>query len=324
MGYSSVVVVVCGAMSSLTVVLNRVDRIYRPGDMVEGVVVVDSNSSVSHQGIVLTVEGQVTMQLSAKSVGMFEAFYNSLKPVEMMKLEIEVAKSGKLPKGITELPFEFPLQPSDGMKLFETYHGVFVNIQYTVKADMTRKMLSKNLSHSLEFLCELPGVEVPDPSPIPFKISPDTLGSVKKRDQHAVPKFKISGQLDSGYCAINRPLTGEVIVEESSEPIKSIEIQLVRVETCGCAQGFAKESTEIQNIQIAEGDVCRNLPIPIFMIFPRLFSCPTVAARSFKIEFEVNLVVLLENQSLLTENFPIRLLREANSSGASGSGMGVC
>ena len=42
-------------------------------------------------------------------------------------------------------------------------------------------------------------------------------------------------------------------------------------------------ATEIQNIQIADGDVCRGLPIPIFMIFPRLFTCPTLSTSNFKV-----------------------------------------
>ena len=35
--------------------------------------------------------------------------------------------------------------------------------------------------------------------------------------------------------------------------------------------------------QIAEGDICRGLRIPIYMIFPRLFTCPTLATANFKI-----------------------------------------
>ena len=42
-------------------------------------------------------------------------------------------------------------------------------------------------------------------------------------------------------------------------------------------------ATEIQNIQIADGDVCPGLPIPIFMIFPRLFTCPTLQTNNFKV-----------------------------------------
>ena len=33
------------------------------------------------------------------------------------------------PNGKTELPFEVPLKPKGSKPLYETYHGVFVNIQ---------------------------------------------------------------------------------------------------------------------------------------------------------------------------------------------------
>ena len=45
----------------------------------------------------------------------------------------------------------------------------------------------------------------------------------------------------------------------------------------------AVAATEIQNIQIADGDVCRNMAIPIYMIFPRLFTCPTLSTNNFKV-----------------------------------------
>jgi len=48
-----------------------------------------------------------------------------------------------------------------------------------------------------------------------------------------LPKFLIRGHLDATNCVISQPLTGEVVVENSDVPIKSIELQLVRVETCG-------------------------------------------------------------------------------------------
>lgn len=32
-----------------------------------------------------------------------------------------------------------------------------------------------------------------------------------------------------------------ILIDHCSEPIKGIELQLVRLETCGCADGYAKE-----------------------------------------------------------------------------------
>ena len=50
----------------------------------------------------------------------------------------------------------------------------------------------------------------------------------------------VVGKLNSSICAINQPFTGEVMVERADAVISSIEIQLVRVETCGSADGYAK------------------------------------------------------------------------------------
>uniref|UniRef100_A0A6I8S8U1 Vacuolar protein sorting-associated protein 26C n=1 Tax=Xenopus tropicalis TaxID=8364 RepID=A0A6I8S8U1_XENTR len=250
-------------------------------EILSGVVVVMSRDTVQHQGITLTMEGSVNLQLSAKSVGVFEAFYNSVKPIQIISSSMEMVKPGKLPSGKTEIPFEFPLNAKGNKVLYETYHGVFVNIQ-PQKA-------------------KLP------PTPVDFTITPETLQNVKERA--SLPRFLIRGHLDSTNCMITQPLTGELLVETSEVAIKSIELQLVRVETCGCAEGYARDATEIQNIQIAEGDVCRGLPIPIYMVFPRLFTCPTLETTNFKIEFEVNVVVILHDDHLITENFPLNLCR---------------
>lgn len=56
-----------------------------------------------------------------------------------------------------------------------------------------------------------------------------------------LPDFFIKGQLDTVCCDIKKPFKGKLIVLKSSTPIRSIELQLVRVETCGCAEGYAKE-----------------------------------------------------------------------------------
>ena len=48
--------------------------------------------------------------------------------------------------------------------------------------------------------------------------------------------------MDSSVCSVNRPFTGELIVERADTPVRSIELQLMRVETVGCAEGYAKES----------------------------------------------------------------------------------
>jgi len=142
-------------MSALEINLKRVDRIYHPGDKVEGVVVVSSKGKTAHNGIKLVMEGNVSLQLSAKSVGLFEAFYTSVKPIQLLFYSIDLVKPGKFEEGETEIPFEFTLEPLTGQTLFETYHGVFVNVQYVLRADMQRTLLAKNLQKTLEFIVEI-------------------------------------------------------------------------------------------------------------------------------------------------------------------------
>lgn len=295
---------------NIDIKLKRASKIYHDGELVTGFIVLQTNSDVKHDGIFLSMEGSVNLQLSSKNFGIFEAFYNSVKPIQLVQYTLDVAPSGKIPSGKTEIPFELPLKPRGTKSLYETYHGVFVNIQYFIRCDIKRSFLAKDVNRSLEFIVEdkVPAKIEKEPNkPVYFKIMPESLQNA--RDKANVPRFCISGKLDSLYCKIFEPLTGEVVIEHCEAVIKSIELQLVRVETCGCAEGYSRDATEIQNIQIGEGNVCTNLPIPIYMIFPRLFTCPTLSTSNFKVEFEVNLIVIFEDDYLVTENFPIILSR---------------
>ena len=56
------------------------------------------------------------------------------QPIQLINSNIEVAKAGRIPGGKTEIPFEFPLSTKGNKVLYETYHGVFVNIQVTSEA----------------------------------------------------------------------------------------------------------------------------------------------------------------------------------------------
>lgn len=289
--------------------LKRPSRIYHDGDNVSGLLVLDSKSEVRHDGITLTMEGVISLQLSPKSAGLIESIVNSSKPISIINNVVEVAKSGKIPSGQTEIPFELPLKVRGSKTLYETYHGVYITIQYFLRCDIKRSLLAKDVTKAQEFIVEYKqGVgDVAQPGLINFEMRPETLPNV--RDRARIPKFLVRGHLDSEVFSLSKPLTGELTVCECERGISSIELQLVRVETCGSAEGNTREATEIQNIQIGEGDVCRGIAIPIYMVFPRLFTCATTIAPNFKIEFELNIVIIFDNDHLVVETFPIKLTR---------------
>jgi len=292
----------------ISINLDRYNRSYIPGEAVEGVVEIVVNGPSSHSGIKLVVDGTVNLQLSPRSAGVFEAFYSSIKPEQLLGYEFEVAKPGKLRSGKTEYPFKFKLKPKKGSRLHETYHGVYINVQYLISVEIARSMLAKNLKKTVEFIVKCKPKKEIEEVPVEFTITPDKLKNVSK-SRTGLPQFKIRGMFNSQTCNVDRPFGGWLLVEESDQPIKSIELQFVRVETAKNGDSEIREATEVQNIQIADGDVMRNTKIPMYMIFPRLFTCISTSAKSWKVSFEVNVVVLFRDNQMLTENIPIKLIR---------------
>lgn len=72
----------------------------------------------------------------------------------MVNCLVEVAPAGKIPAGLTEIPFELPLHPKTNRTLYETYHGVFVNISYTLRCEMKRSFLSKDHFKVQQFMVQ--------------------------------------------------------------------------------------------------------------------------------------------------------------------------
>lgn len=294
--------------SSLEIKLRRIDRVYRPNEVVEGTVVVNAKGGWTHKGVKMIAEGVVYLS-SGRGMGLgIEG--SSSKPLPVFKTTMEIASPGRFAEGSTEIPFEFTVASSSTIPLIESYHGVYVSAIYNIQVDCDRGMMKKSLQKDLEFIVEVPTGKSSDPAPATFDISPESLENVSASILSTIPRFQVSGRLHRSNFPINQPFTGEVIVQQSDAPIRSLELQLVRVETVVIEGKSTREATEIQNIQIGEGNICRDMIVPMYMVFPRLFSCPTVITSAFKIEFEVNLIVVFGEGYMVTENFPITLSRE--------------
>ncbi|CAD5314959.1 unnamed protein product [Arabidopsis thaliana] len=260
--------------TTVNVKLSRSNRIYRSSEPVEGKIVIKSATSISHQAIRLSVNGSVNLQVRGGSAGVIESFYGVIKPIQIVKKTIEVKSSGKIPPGTTEIPFSLNLrEPGEGLveKFYETFHGTNINIQYLLTADIPRGYLHKPLSATMEFIIESGRVDLPE-RPIPpeiviFYITQDTqrhplLPDIKTGG------FRVTGKLAT-QCSLQDPLSGERIVTETSL---------------------------IQSTQIADGDVCRNMTLPIYVLLPRLLMCPSVFAGPFSVEFKVCITISFKSK----------------------------
>jgi len=292
-------------MGDMTINLSRYSRRYIPGETVAGEVAFDCKGTMSHNGVTLVMEGTVLMEVTT---GIKKAF-TFPKPFLLTTYTEELAKAGNLPNGKSALPFKFQLEPLVGQNIYETFHGNNINVRYIIRCTCVRGFARKNLEADMEFLVEVKSTEEhPKPRECPFTIT-DTAAKSEKGDDEA--KVKIGGKLTATTCQITQPVIGELVIEESAFPIASIHLQLMRVETCGHLKGFLKEATEIERIEIADGDIPPKLPLMLFMILPRQYTCPTVHSPNFKIEFELNILVQLQNdaKSVLTRTFPLLLVR---------------
>lgn len=58
-----------------------------------------------------------------------------------------------------------------------------------------------------KYVLQVPHEKV-TPNPIQFSITPESLQNV--RDRARIPRFLVTGMLDSTVCCITKPFTGEV------------------------------------------------------------------------------------------------------------------
>lgn len=109
-----------------------------------------------------------------------------LQPIQLMQITCDVSGPGRLPAGVTEIPFQIPIKAKPNRILYETYHGVYINISYGFKCDIKRSFLSKDLQKQQQFLIQYrPGSAVSPQTPfsqarnkpITFELNPVSLTS---------------------------------------------------------------------------------------------------------------------------------------------------
>lgn len=303
--------------SNIDIKLKRSHKVYKPHESIEGKVVIDAFKGWAHNGIQMHISGSVHLTNNKKAAVLVDSSnIDSSNGCTLVLIDqlFEISTGGRFSEGLTEIPFVFNLSELDGRcSLIETYHGVYISVLYYLNVVCDRGVMKNKLQRKIEFIIEIPSQTKQLRPPVLFSITPQTLENLKPIELSKVPNFIISGKLDSSTYAINTPFSGEIIIELSESPIKSIELQLVRVETVdlddNSSTALFHEATEIQNIQIADGDVCRKLHIPMFMRFPKIFSCVTTIHKKFRIEFEVIIMVIFSNGYMVTEYFPLELYR---------------
>lgn len=127
-----------GRQSSISIQVKRIDRTFRSGEKLEGKVLIDAYKGWQHQGVKLRASGHVYLNTAAKGVGIMDVLSTGIKPILLLQEEIDIAPPGSFADGETSIPFEFNVVPVAGQSLYESYHGVFLNVIYAIKVDCDR------------------------------------------------------------------------------------------------------------------------------------------------------------------------------------------
>lgn len=317
----------------ISVQFDRVGAQFFAGETVTGAVVVKTDSSTRCKSVVLQVRGSVDPKAlaSRNQQGIFEKLQEDLKPYVMLNISVPLGAGAdgdtslKFPEGTTELPFSFPLVGTTTLPngtpvpLIETYSGVFISCRYEVKATVSFTFQSQT-SQPAELFLVSPGQAEQDVFKIngsesyAFDFTSMQCRKSRKAAEVGMPDFHIVGSIDKLHIDIDSALSGFIRIVKCSVPITSVEIQLARSESCASElrQDKGREITEIQNIQIGDGDVLRgDWDIPIFMRFPRWYTSPAIRTPNLRVDVEVSLVVTFEGKLQVSQIIPIRLYRSS-------------
>ena len=201
--------------------------------------------------------------------------FASVNRITLVDQLVQVVNPGKVPAGKTEIPFQLTLEvdknnnndngtaASDAVKLFETYHGVKINVDYSIAAEIKRSgILASNVgTKGQEFFVEYEMSESPkwDARKYEFVMTPETVQkrnkkSLKNKSDTPMSDFRVRGQLISTTVRLSEPISGVLVVEQSERPIRSLELQLLRVESISSDDSNGPsnmhETSEVQNIQV--------------------------------------------------------------------------
>jgi hypothetical protein len=183
---------------------------FRQYDLVQGSVVIAAKDGWTHNGVYLTVLGEVTfpqrplhplmdkvlepekaLQQEKHHVYQRQKHLQSILPprIRFIELCIPLLPKGKLAFGIHQIPFSFPLEPCNNMfqngnnrsnfDLYETLHGDQIRIDYNLHVCIDRGVFPRPIDSRAEIKVETPVIVANESSmrcnPVTFTISSTQL-----------------------------------------------------------------------------------------------------------------------------------------------------
>ena len=271
-------------------------RVYLPGDLVAGAVTVVSTKNKRFDYIKVTLEGKTELEVSARAVGLFDAFYSPPEAIQWISRPQEIARGGTFEIGKNVYSFELALAPTSSRNLVETLKGSSIRTTYVVSVLVSRGFPSRVLSTECELHVQVPTIPIPNLSipPNQFKF-PDLL----------------VGEMQS-IVKLPSTISGHVVILPSKKyTIKYVELELVREESIFWGdEELVQDFYGVQNIQIVDGDLPSGSLVPFFFVVPRLLVSPTCRQGEFQVMYYMQVIVSVKEIDIILERkVPITFVR---------------
>ncbi|CAD8117842.1 unnamed protein product [Paramecium sonneborni] len=309
------------AQYSITIKFDKANNTYRLNDSISGQVTINftdpNQKRLEIQSLKWRSEGAISCQ-NKESHKELQRIMSNSNPQLLHLNQGEFTKEKYILQEKNTFQFKYQLTPYGDSRILETYVGVYIAIAYEIQVDL---ILSNGISvrNSTPFYVQCVGIDKMGQQ-INFKefqqksdqflITPDRLLGSQTIQNKQGAKFKIHGVIDSSICQFLEGFNGYINVDECESEIRTIDLQMIRVEKLENKQGNILEATEIQLIQIVDGNITRGIQVPFNMIFPKFFSCCNLQFKEYSVDFEVNLVVIMYDGFKITLNFPIQIIRK--------------
>ena len=77
--------------------------------------------------------------------------FSDQETLKLVDSTVQIVKMGKIPGSSVQIPFKIPLKSDSD--LIETYHGVDISIEYSMRGEIKRRLLSQNIQTPLMGKC---------------------------------------------------------------------------------------------------------------------------------------------------------------------------
>ncbi|KAJ1610965.1 putative vacuolar protein sorting/targeting [Cryptosporidium canis] len=265
--------------------------IFSDGEDISGVavVVVKPGRKLDHQGIRVEVIGQI------------DVIYDQSSSYDFFSITKDLEPSGSL---FETKQYKWKFNSVD--KPYETYYGTNIQLRYFVRLTVLRAYAS-NIIKEVDFVVQNLNSSVPTPISEKNKIQ-DGI----KMEVGVEGCLHIELEYDKSTYHLKDVVIGKVYFSIVRLKIKYMEIDIIRLETCGSGPSAVTETEVLSKFEIMDGAPAKQETIPLRMYLCGCDLTPTYRnlQNKLSVRYFLNLIIVDEEDRRYFKRQEITLWRK--------------